>query len=102
MRGFGRSLLCGLLLGPAFVRASEGPDLVPSLSADSVGGDTQGTSDAKPAKPPIEYVQYRGAFDDMPLETIVAEFRRTYPVWIEKSRELQAADFLAEVERENR
>jgi transglutaminase-like putative cysteine protease len=50
----------------------------------------------------MEYVQYRGAFDDMPLETIVAEFRRTYPVWIEKSRELQAADFLAEVERENR
>jgi len=50
----------------------------------------------------MEYVQYRGAFDDMPLQTIVSEFQRTYPVWIEKSRELQAADFLAEVERENR
>jgi transglutaminase-like putative cysteine protease len=50
----------------------------------------------------MEYVQHRGAFDDMPLQTIVSEFQRTYPVWIEKSRELQTADFLAEVERENR
>jgi transglutaminase-like putative cysteine protease len=50
----------------------------------------------------MEYVQYRGAFDDMPLQRIVEDFSRTYPVWIEKGRELQAADFLAEVERENR
>ncbi len=50
----------------------------------------------------MEYLQYRGSFDDMPLERIVADFSRTYPVWLEQGRELKSADFMAEVERENR
>jgi hypothetical protein len=50
----------------------------------------------------MEYLQYRGSFDDMPLERIVADFARTYPVWLEQGRELKSADFMAEVERENR
>ena len=50
----------------------------------------------------MEYVQYRGSFDDMPLERIIADFARTYPVWLEQGRELKSADFMAEVERENR
>jgi transglutaminase-like putative cysteine protease len=50
----------------------------------------------------MEYLQYRGSFDDMPLERIVADFARTYPVWLAQGRELKSADFMAEVERENR
>ena len=34
----------------------------------------------------MEYVQYRGSFDDMPLERIIADFSRTYPVWLEQGR----------------
>jgi phosphate-selective porin OprO and OprP len=63
MRGFVRFALCGLFLVPAVLRAGDRPDVVPSLSAEADrGGDTQeATPDApKPAKPPIEYVQYRG------------------------------------------
>ena len=30
----------------------------------------------------MEYVHQRGAFDDMPLEQIVADFERTYPRWL--------------------
>jgi transglutaminase-like putative cysteine protease len=50
----------------------------------------------------MEYVNYRGAFDDMPLQAIVDDFAHLYPAWLDEGRELQAGDFLAEVERENR
>jgi len=49
----------------------------------------------------MEYVRYRGSFDDMPLARIVADFAITYPIWLQQGRELKAADFMAEVEREN-
>ena len=44
----------------------------------------------------MEYVQQRGSFDEMPLAQIVADFARTYPAW----GTLEAASFLADVERE--
>jgi hypothetical protein len=44
----------------------------------------------------MEYVQQRGSFDEMPLAQIVADFARTYPAW----GSLEAASFLADVERE--
>jgi len=50
----------------------------------------------------MEYLQYRGSFDDMPLQRIVEDFKVAYPAWLEQGRELKSADFMAEVERENR
>jgi transglutaminase-like putative cysteine protease len=50
----------------------------------------------------MEYVRHRGSFDDMPLAQLTADFARVYPRWIEPGAEMQRADFLAEVERENR
>ncbi|HSC01310.1 MAG TPA: transglutaminase family protein [Burkholderiaceae bacterium] len=49
----------------------------------------------------MEYVHYRGSFDDMPLDRIVADFAAVYPLWLQQGRDLTAADFTAEVEREN-
>lgn len=49
----------------------------------------------------MEYVHQRGSFDDMPLDDIVADFRRYYPRWLPDTDALQQADFLAEVAREN-
>jgi len=46
----------------------------------------------------MEYVRQRGAFDEMPLARIVADFAATYPGWIEMGR----GDFAADVEREPR
>lgn len=48
----------------------------------------------------MEYVHQRGAFDDMPLAQIVADFAAAYPAW-DTSRAPQA-DFSADVERETR
>jgi transglutaminase-like putative cysteine protease len=48
----------------------------------------------------MEYVQYRGTFDEMPLARIVADFERVYPRWIRPGDDMHKADFLAEVERE--
>jgi transglutaminase-like putative cysteine protease len=50
----------------------------------------------------MEYVNQRGEFDDMPLAQIVADFARIYPRWTEPGAETLGANFLAEVERENR
>ena len=48
----------------------------------------------------MEYVRQHGAFDDMPLERIVADFERTYPGWLPQS--LGERSFAADVERETR
>ena len=45
----------------------------------------------------------RGAFDDLPLAQIVADFHTTYPGWMpgaELHSRLEQADFLADVARE--
>ncbi len=48
----------------------------------------------------MEYVRQRGAFDDMPLAQMVADFAALYPAWGHLKSNLTSADFLADVERE--
>jgi transglutaminase-like putative cysteine protease len=50
----------------------------------------------------MEYVAQRGAFDDLPLAQIVADFQQHYPRWMAGMAQQREADFLAEVERETR
>jgi transglutaminase-like putative cysteine protease len=50
----------------------------------------------------MEYVNQRGAFDDMPLARIVADFETTYPGFYAPGAAMQQADFLQDVERETR
>ena len=53
----------------------------------------------------MEYVHQRGAFDDMPLAQIVADFERLYPAWLMQGQmraEVAQADFQADVDRETR
>ena len=44
----------------------------------------------------------RGAFDDMPLDLIVAGFAETYPAMMADMAANHAADFDADVDREAR
>ena len=48
----------------------------------------------------MEYVNERGAFDEVPLAAIVASFRSTYPGWGETASALRNDDFGADVARE--
>ena len=52
----------------------------------------------------MEYVNERGAFDDLPLAQIEADFRRVYAGWLPDGAsvrsELAQGDFLADVARE--
>lgn len=51
----------------------------------------------------MEYLRERGSFADVPLQQIVADFRRVYPRWLhgpQTRSELHAGDFLADVARE--
>ncbi len=51
----------------------------------------------------MEYVNERGAFDDLPLAQIVVDFHRVYGDWMlgaNLQSELQDGDFLADVEHE--
>ena len=50
----------------------------------------------------MEYVNMRGAFDDMPLDLIVAGFDATYPAMMADMNANQAADFDADAQREAR
>lgn len=50
----------------------------------------------------MEYVNMRGAFDDLPLDLIVAGFEETYPAMMADMNANQAADFAADAEREVR
>lgn len=54
----------------------------------------------------MEYVHQRGAYDDMPLAQIVADFRALYPRWAAPQsttpRALGEADFMTDVQRETR
>lgn len=49
----------------------------------------------------MEYVRMRGAFDDMPLDEIVAGFRMAYPRWMQQLERLRSADFEADARAEN-
>ena len=51
----------------------------------------------------MEYLAQRGAFTDVPLAAIVADFRAHYPGWVGVTQTRSAladADFEADVERE--
>lgn len=51
----------------------------------------------------MEYVHQRGAFDDLPLDQIVASFREVYGAWLPEGAQssvLQQGDFLADVAQE--
>jgi transglutaminase-like putative cysteine protease len=48
----------------------------------------------------MEYVKYRGAFDDMPLAQIVADFERLYPTWMPGRQRLAGQDFWGDVAAE--
>src|SRR5690606_2677949 len=52
----------------------------------------------------MEYVNERGSFDDLPLDRIVADFRRLYVNWLGEADSLQSqlggSDFLRDVAQE--
>ena len=48
----------------------------------------------------MEYIHQRGAFNEMPLARLVADFQVAYPVWMTHLRAMHAENFLADVERE--
>jgi hypothetical protein len=50
----------------------------------------------------MEYVLQRGAFDDVPLDQILADFARLYPGMNAQTMTQDGADFDADVERETR
>ena len=54
----------------------------------------------------MEYVRQRGAFDDMPLAQIVADFRTVYSGWLPEDgathSSLEGASFAQDVENEAR
>lgn len=45
----------------------------------------------------MEYVNQRGAFDDMPLQQITADFNRYYPAWLDQASPMRSADFMADI-----
>ncbi|MCI2808959.1 transglutaminase-like domain-containing protein [Eoetvoesiella caeni] len=49
----------------------------------------------------MEYVRQRGSFNDVPLEAMVADFKKYYPFWVDQSSAIHAADFMKDVETEN-
>ena len=48
----------------------------------------------------MEYVRQHGAFDDMPLDRIVADFEIRYPLWLRSAAEMNGASFDADVAKE--
>ena len=48
----------------------------------------------------MEYVNQRGAFTEMPLARIVADFEVAYPYWLAHLKAMHEANFLADVARE--
>jgi hypothetical protein len=53
----------------------------------------------------MEYVHQRGAFDDLPLAQIVADFRTVYSGWLQGDAtrsSLQDASFANDIEKEAR
>ncbi len=48
----------------------------------------------------MEYVNQHGAFDDMPLDQIVQDFRRVYGDWMtDAGSALQATSFASDTEK---
>ena len=49
----------------------------------------------------MEYVRDRGNYPDVPYETIIADFKRTYPRWMMLVRGRKSGNFAAEAQSEN-
>jgi transglutaminase-like putative cysteine protease len=70
--------------------------------------DFDGTADSiyhafdKAGNRHMEYVSQRGAFDDMPLAQITADFQVVYPTLLREHAQMHAASFQQDVERETR
>lgn len=50
----------------------------------------------------MEYVRERGNYPDVPYEAIVADFKKTYPRWMELVSDGKRGNFAAEAQTENR
>jgi transglutaminase-like putative cysteine protease len=50
----------------------------------------------------MEYVKERGNFADVPYEAIIADFKKTYPGWMELVSDGKRGNFAAEAQSENR
>jgi len=50
----------------------------------------------------MEYVRERGSFADVPYDTIIADFKKTYPNWMMLVAEGKRGNFAAEAQTENR
>jgi transglutaminase-like putative cysteine protease len=48
----------------------------------------------------MEYVRQRGSFYDMPLDEMLADFKKYYPFWVDQSSAIHTADFMQDVARE--
>jgi transglutaminase-like putative cysteine protease len=48
----------------------------------------------------MEYLAFRGSFDDVPLTEIVADLARLYPGWATRLAAMQAGDFLSDAAAE--
>lgn len=49
----------------------------------------------------MEYVNQRGAFDEVPLDRIRSDFELAYPRWLAASAEMAKANFQADVDKES-
>ena len=91
-------------LGGAWVKATPAFNLSLCERFGLLPLDFDGRSDSiyhpfdKAGNRHMEYVNQRGAFDDMPLARIVEDFRVVYPRLV--GAELMQADFAADVARE--
>lgn len=50
----------------------------------------------------MEYVRERGNYPDVPYETIIADFKKTYPRWMALVSDGKRGNFAAEAQSENR
>jgi transglutaminase-like putative cysteine protease len=84
---------------PAFNRElCERFDLLP-LEFDGLGDSLYHPFDRQGHRH-MEYLADRGAFDDVPLARMAADFARLYPRWAPRHAEVAGADFAGDVEGE--
>jgi transglutaminase-like putative cysteine protease len=89
-----------VMIGGAWVKATPAFDAELCRRAEIAPLEFDGRSDSlfQPCDPDgrrrMEYLDLRGAYDDVPFETIVADFREHYPALLEAGR--QGGDFRRE------
>ena len=97
-RKFGMKLREKLDVWPDFIELCERFGLLP-LDFDGRHDSIYHPFD-KAGNRHMEYVNQRGAFDDMPLTQIVADFQVVYPTMMREQAQMHAASFQQDVERE--